>query len=437
MCATQAERVIQLTYNSRHAVMIHPLWYSSHLLNSKSQIIRKQIQKRFLNLSFARCFVGSGFRWWNWIWRSLTCKISKWQILIFFNSFCTAIWLWLWVTFDLNSGWCDTKFLHRRCCRIVRRHWRARWPSDALISWVISSYDHIKKHPVYSILRYHNSTLNSISEFTWPSTDSEIGQGCWALGRTPAIKPCEAIILAPETVVNFELIHWILAFHGISWGIKGRHFFIRGVVFSHDLTFQAVWSLSGRHLKSNVNIEPAPFPALFFSGGSLNSQNFSFLEIKSLKVQNRWLPANVSASWAVWWQRLWEFQAKIGKVRHVRLLRPSTEVACGTQDGFIVPVTLCPHFFEATSSCLWIHILKDLWSIHLRKKEIHVSGLFTARNANCHVWQAVLGADLPLEALPSPGQVTKSIPLTLDTLMAFWVGGLSAFTSCRVDFKIM
>lgn len=150
---------------------------------------------------------------------------------VFLNTHFALPKLWLWVTFDLNSGWCDTKFLHRRCCRIVRRHWRARWPSDALISWAISSYDHIKKHQVYSILRYHNSTLNSISEFTWPSTDSEIGQGCWALGRTPAIKPCEAIILAPETVVNFE------AFSTESW-----HFMAFLEASREDISSFAAWS---------------------------------------------------------------------------------------------------------------------------------------------------------------------------------------------------
>ena len=62
----------------------------SSCCHDSSTLILVTSLERFLNLSFARCFVGSGFRWWNWIWRSLTAKFQNGRFWFCFYSFCTA-----------------------------------------------------------------------------------------------------------------------------------------------------------------------------------------------------------------------------------------------------------------------------------------------------------------------------------------------------------
>ena len=77
MCATQAERVIQLTYNSRHAVMIHPL----ALILVTSLELQKSETISQSQLCQVLCW-----KWFSMMKLDLEifdCKISKWQILMF------------------------------------------------------------------------------------------------------------------------------------------------------------------------------------------------------------------------------------------------------------------------------------------------------------------------------------------------------------------
>ncbi len=126
------------------------------------------------------------------------------------------------------------------CAVTLKSSVAKRWAISffALISWIIAWY---KVDHVYSITspQFHselNFGVHFFFDWFWNWT------GLLGFGQNT----CHQAVWSYQ--LSTRNCQWVdppsLGISSFCWGIRGRHFFIRGVVFSHDLTFQVVWSLS-------------------------------------------------------------------------------------------------------------------------------------------------------------------------------------------------
>ena len=235
----------------------------SSCCHDSSTLILVTSLERFLNLSFARCFVGSGFRWWNWIWRSLTAKFQNGRFWFFFYSFCTAKALALghiWLKIRMVWHKVSTPTLLPNCAATLKSSMAQRC-THIMSRFIIWSYKETRLQYI-TVSQFHselNFRVHLTFDWFWNWT------GLLGFGQNTCHQAVWSHHLSTRNCCQF----WVDPLNlGISWHFL-RH---QGKTFLHSRRGlfprpHVPGSLEPKWKTSQVKCEHwslAPFPALFF-----------------------------------------------------------------------------------------------------------------------------------------------------------------------------